>query len=197
MTCTLLRRIAIGVTMSGTRSSHVRTNPTRHGSGSMKSLTIRPRGRSWAMSGGGTSSCWNLGLTRPLLLASPTTCKRQISCTLELRDYFHAFATEANRSEMGYLHMLHISDIVSCQANQAQMKRRAWPLWRIVLRGWKLCQVPSSSCSGSQKRRSNKPTPSMSPWAALDENEYEGPSVGRAKVHLLLSNRNWLHHRPP
>jgi len=40
------------------------------------------------------------------------------------------------------------------------------------------------------KKKVNKPTPSMSPWAALDENEYEGPSVGRAKVHLLLSNRN-------
>jgi len=47
---------------------------------------------------------------------------------LELRDYFHAFETEERRSEMlGYcmsmMHLLHISDIVTSQCNQAHRKK--------------------------------------------------------------------------
>ena len=49
-TCPSLRLTAIGAITPGTRPSHVRTSPMRLGFGSMKSLTIRPHGRSWKQS---------------------------------------------------------------------------------------------------------------------------------------------------
>ena len=94
---------------------------------------------------------------------------------------------------MSVMHMLHISYIVSGQYNQAQMKRRR-PEGVATMRDRppKLEALPVAFVEllTLSNEKVNKPTPSMSPWAALDENEYEGPSVGRAKVHLLLSNRN-------
>ena len=140
----------------------------------------------------------------------------KLPARLELRDYFHAFETEENRSEMlGYfmsvMHMLHISYIVSGQYNQAQMKRRR-PEGVATMRDRppKLEALPVAFVEllTLSNEKVNKPTPSMSlpesltaeelrdrpmdlgqvdddedPWAALDENEYEGPSFGRAKAN--------------
>ena len=140
----------------------------------------------------------------------------KLPARLELRDYFRAFETEENRSEMlGYfmsvMHMLHISYIVSGQYNQAQMKRRR-PEGVATMRDRppKLEALPVAFVEllTLSNEKVNKPTPSMSlpesltaeelrdrptdlgqvdddedPWAALDENEYEGPSFGRAKAN--------------
>ena len=137
---------------------------------------------------------------------------------LELRDYFHAFETELNRSEMiGYvmatLHMLHMSDILTPQYNLSLYKRKR-PEGEATMRDVspKMEHLPVRFVQvlTALREKTNKSMPSISkpesltaeelrdrptdagvaddddeerdPWDALDSNEFEGPSVGKAKA---------------
>ena len=137
---------------------------------------------------------------------------------LELRDCFHAFETELNRSEMiGYvmatLHMLHMTDIISPQYQQSLYKKKrpqGEATMRYVPPKMEHLPVKFVQLLTSLREKTNKSMPSMSlpedltaeelrdrptdagvpddddeegdPWDALDVNEYEGPSVGKAKA---------------
>ena len=137
---------------------------------------------------------------------------------LELRDYFHAFETELNRSEMiGYvmatLHMLHMTDILIPQYNLSLYKRRR-PAGEATMRDVtpKMEHLPVRFVQvlNALREKTNKSAPSVStpesftaeelrdrptdagvaedddeegdPWDALDPDEHEGPSVGKAKA---------------
>jgi hypothetical protein len=89
---------------------------------------------------------------------------------LELRDCFHAFETEENRSEMlGYfmsmMHMLHISGIVTSQYSQAHRKERR-PEGASTMRDRppKLEALPVAFAEllTMSNEKVNKPMPSMS-----------------------------------
>jgi hypothetical protein len=137
---------------------------------------------------------------------------------LELRDYFHAFETELNRSEMiGYvmatLHMLHMTDILTPQYNLSLYKRKR-PEGEATMHDIspKMEHLPGRFVQvlTALREKTNKAMPSVStpesltaeelrdrptdagvaddddedgdPWDALDANEFEGPSVGKAKA---------------
>ena len=89
---------------------------------------------------------------------------------LELRDYFHAFETELNRSEMiGYvmatLHMLHMTDIISPQYQQSLYKRKrpqGEATMRYVPPKMEHLPVKFVQLLTSLREKTNKSMPSMS-----------------------------------
>ena len=141
----------------------------------------------------------------------------RLPARLELRDHFHAFETELNRSEMvGFimaaLHVLHMSDILTPHYQQSLYKRRR-PAGEATMRDQtpKMEHLPVRFVQvlTTLREKTNKSMPSMSlpesltaeelracptdagvaddddegdPWDALDVNEYESPSVGKAKA---------------
>ena len=167
----------------------------------------------------------------------------RLPARLELRDQFHAFETELNRSEMvGYmmamLHCLHMTDIVTPQFQQSLHKRKR-PAGEATMRDhmprMEHLPVKFVQVLTSLREKTNRSMPSVSvaekitaeelrafpseagqpddeddegnPWDALDMDEFEGPSVGKAKAsHVRLLTqlpkhphqlKRWILRRPP